>query len=335
MPEPQRLIQLFIATIIGVALIATLASTGFTTGTTAVHADTTSYTTISHSVRGIPSNVDVTATTGNALAFDGNTTIHSNAPQNLTQGSWTVCASPELNTSANQNATYDIFAYQNESLLIQYDAGSWSAYYNNTTHSANATIPAPNPSSGLTQVCSRYNHTSNELTIVREQTYSSPQPLTPGITPRNVSLNWTGRIDEIKTHNTAVANQTINEYADDPIRPQPGTNRSSRFMLDEGQGSTTNVYFADTDATITNPAWTSGIPAAVIPEDPLLGPRNYVLQSSPFSIRLASGGYLEGAPVVYVSWNGNPLGIDWMEIIAALLFTLIIATIANELNDHL
>lgn len=245
------------------------------------------------------------ATLGNALFFDGNDTVTAPEPSNITNGSWTICSTVQLGDDTNLNATYDIVAYDNESILLQYDAGEWAAYYNNGTHDGMASIDAPTPrgtSGGLlssgdpfTSVCGRYDATENELVIARDDTFSNPVALTASTTGRNVSWEWVGRQDEVRLFNRSTANSTITSYAADPIRPQPNTDRVARFMFDEGEGTTTIVYFAGVTASIDGAEWTDGVNAPDLSKG-----IDYELADEPLRIKVLSGGYLDGAPVVWV-----------------------------------
>ncbi len=240
------------------------------------------------------------ATLENALLFDGEGShVSAGAPENISDGSWTVCAAVELGSDANLDATYDVLAYDNTSILIQYDAGNWSTYHDNGTHTARATIEAPNPrgtsADPFTAVCGRYNATANDLVVSRDDTISSAISLTTANTSLNTSWEWIGRQDEVRLFNTSVSNSTIEAYADDPIQPLPGNDRAVRFLFDEGEGSTTHGYFANVDASIGGAEWTNGLskPGISIGTD-------YEFDRSPLRIKVLSSGYLDSAPVVFV-----------------------------------
>lgn len=252
----------------------------------------------------------VEATLENAIFFDGNDTVDVSEPGNITNSSWTICSTVQLGHDTNLNATYDVVAYENESILIQYDAGEWAAYYDNGTHDGRAVIDAPSPrgtsggllSSGdpLTSICGRYNDSSNELVVTRDGSVSSPVALTSSTAVRNVSWQWVGSQDEVRIFNRSTTNATITSYADDPIRPQPNTDRVARFMFDEGDGSTTTVYFADVTASIGGAEWAEGVTAPGLSEG-----TDYELADTPLRVKVLSGGYLEGAPAIWVIRPGG------------------------------
>lgn len=338
----QRLLTLSIQAVVVIVVIAIVAgaitAAGFTEGSASVNATTDHATTLDGDVSEVPSSVTVRATTEYALAFDGNHSVDASTPVNATNGSWTACATVELGDSADTAATYDVLAYANETMLLQYDAGQWSVYYSNGTHDGLATVDAPTPSDGLTPICARYNASANELRIVREQSYSAPVALTSTAAARNVSWQWIGRQDEVRWFGNAVTNATINEYADDPVRPQPDEQRLARFMFDEGGGDTTTVYFADTTVSVAGLSWAGGVTnprkwlglASAIDEGD-----DYVLTEDPFGIRLVARGYLDGAPVVHVSWADRTLAGFLLGFIPVLLGLLVIVVVANEVRTML
>lgn len=340
--DPGRLLNLSIQGVIAIVALAIvvsgLAASGFTDGSATVNATTDSNTTLDSRISEVPSSVTVRATTGQALAFDGNHTVDSSVPRNVTNGSWTICTTAELAADANEKATYNLVAYDNETVLLQYDAGSWLVYYDNGTHDGEASIDAPAPKNGLTPICGRYNETADQLYVVRAGTFSNPSALTSATTPLNVSWTWVGRQDEVRVFSNAVSNTTINEYSTDPIRPQPTEQRLARFMFDEGSGSTTTIYFADATADVSGLTWTDGVGnprkwlglASAIEEGD-----DYVLTADPFSIRLVDGGYLDGAPVVHVSWSDTTLVGLLVGFIPVLLGTLVVVVLANEVRSML
>lgn len=314
-------------------------------GSTSINATTTGYTPVDAALRDVPNHVTVEATTGYGLSFSGDQALSASLPSNLTNNSWTVCAAVELNDTSNQNGTYDVVAYDNASILLQFDDGQWSVYANNGSADGKATIAAPDPTTtttgggyfswlfpskaaSLRRVCGRYDAASNELVVARDGNVSAAVPLTASTTTRNVSVNWTGREDEIRVFGSAVSNATLAEYSDDPVQPLPGTNRIARLMLDEGSGTTTKVYFATQTIPIGNASWADGAqrPSLSLGTD-------YQLHNTPFSLRVLPGGYLEGAPVEYVSWTGGGNIPSWFRAgIGPLLFVGLVYAISEGIE---
>lgn len=242
----------------------------------------------------VPGRVSVSATTETALYFDGTDYVESDAHDTLTGSPWTVCAAAELDSDANLANTYDVAAVENESIMLQYDAGSWLAYYNNSTADGKATIDAPSPH-GMTFVCGRWNGT--QLQIYRNGTAGSPSTLSATTTSRNVSTEWYGRLDEVRVYNSSLTASQVQSYADHPILPVQGVTPDGRYMFDEGSGGTTHVYFADTTANVVGASWVDGLR-----DESYTRGVEYELRGEPFSIKVIQGSRLDGAPVLYVEY---------------------------------
>jgi len=289
MEEPRNILKVVIPVIVAVLLLPLFA--GFSFGGTATFDPYQGTQEVSDKLVGEPQQLDVEATTGKALRFDGDDHVDIQS-QNFSQGSWTVVSAVRLHPDTNRNDTYDVYAWGNGSLLLQYDAGQWSVYYENATGAdAKATIDAPSPSDGLTTVGARYNETENELVVVHDGTVSDPVALDNDTTSRNLSRPWNGTIDEVRGFDAAVNNSTLDTYADDPIAPLPNTNRSSRYMFDEGEGGTTKAYFIGGDVDIDGATWTDGVPKPGLSEG-----TDYEIKTSPLRLVIPAGSYLIGAP---------------------------------------
>jgi hypothetical protein len=328
--------------IIGVVIIGILIDVGavVSSGEQSIEYPDGSFTVLDSRVDDIPGSVSVRATTERALAFDGESYVESSEPKNLSD-SWTVCATGELDSDANEDATYTLVAYDNETILLEYDAGQWSAYYDNGTHDGKATVDIEESGGlfgddGLTPVCGRFNESTGNVSV-HSLDGDASAPLTASTTSRNVSWGWEGTIDEARTFNDSLSDETIDEYIDDPVQPLPGTNRTARFMFDEGEGSSTRVYFANVDATVVGATWTGGVPnpskwlglASAIEEGD-----DYELAEEPFSIRVVESGYLDGAPVIHVSWGGaGDFPFNLMGLLTLFMGLIILVTIANRVMD--
>jgi len=101
---------------------------------------------------------------------------------------------------------------------------------------------------------------------------------------RNVSATFSGVADEIRWSNSSVNNSTLEDYSDNPTIPFDGSDRVARFMFEEGEGSTTAVYFAGTEADIVGASWTSGVEGRTLQQG-----SDYEWAENPWSIKLLSG----------------------------------------------
>jgi len=256
---------------------------------------------LSHDGDEEPDQWGVSPTTGNAVLLSGEDSyVSAELQENVSTGPWTMCSWARLDDDANLDATMDVAAADNGSILIQYDAGEWLAYGDNGTHDAVATAPASSPTTPTT-VCGRSNGTAVELFVDGDQKAASN--LSTNTSSRNVSVSWDGAIDETRVSNSSVATGTISTYADKPTIPFNNTDRVGRFMLDEGSGSTSTVYFSPTDATLVNAKWTSGVPRRTLESG-----SDYRIDWSTWEITALAGGDIDGAPIVYV-YYANGVGV--------------------------
>lgn len=279
------------AVVLNAIAVITLSS-----GFAAVEADTGSSTTIDGAVNEIPFDVTVKASNEQSVDLSGAGAVTANV-SDFSTGDWSACASPQLASDAPPDGAYNVLAYQNASVLVQYDAGEWRAIYDNGTQSADATVPAPSPADGWTHVCARHDASAGELTL-NAAGNSSTVNLTTTTAVRNVSESWTGRLDEVRIWNRTLSSSEVNAYETDTVLPITG-DRVARFQFDEGSGTNTQVYFAGDTADIGSASWAQGLAADEAPESA------YGLSGDPFSVTLASGGILDGAPVVYVDYSSR------------------------------
>lgn len=267
----------------------------------------------------VPSWVDVSATRGNAVAFSAwNGYVET---PTLGNGSITVCSAGKLASDANTKATYTLYADDNATTLLQYDAGHWMFYHANVSGSlsAKATVAAPNPSATLRPVCGRYNAANETVSVSRGTTVSAPVQMDSDTERRNTSYDWYGSIDETRTFGEAIPNATLTAYGNDPIQPLEDWNRTGRLMYDEGSGTTTNIYWSSQDATIVNGTWTDGLDDVALDKGD-----DYRLYDRPFQILFPPSGYLDGAPVVYLTWLATPMGINFVSLLMSLVGILIV-----------
>jgi len=310
--DVEKAAEYTIVAIVAVLLMALLASISLG-GSASVDPVTDSNVTV-ESRPDVPGSVDVSATREYAASFpDEGGYVDTPAVGN---GSLTVCGSAELASDANTAATYTVWAGKNGTRALHYDSGVWLWYVANETTgtSETVTLPAPSPSDALTQVCGRYNASAQTVTMSREESVSATLALTSETEDRNVSREWYGRIDEVRRFGGAVDDATLTAYGDDPIQPLPSAPRDGRLLFDEGSGSTSHVYFDGSDATLVNVGWTAGLSDVSLDRG-----TDYELHGSPFSLRVLSGGYLEGAPVVFVDWALVGLGSMIIEFVGVLL----------------
>lgn len=348
----STIIEVTIAVVVVAAILPSVISLGAPIGADAVHPDTTTFTKIADFSQQ-PGTVEVASTKRNALYFNETDSVEASGPVNLSNSSWAVMASAQLADAdvAPDNLTYNLYAYDNESILLQLDHGDWVAYYDNGTHSALARVDAPAPrdktgvlssDTAFTRVIATYNQTTETLTLSRAGEAWDTDSMDNATEARNLSIGWIGAIDEVRTFDSAVDNATITAYGDDPIQPFPDAERSSRLMFDEGSGTETAVYVDGSVATIQGAQWTEGIDGPAtggffdsLTSTTLSEGDDFLLDSNPFSMRLVEGGYLEGAPVVFVQWHWNSLSLDIIGFIPVFAMLLVLVTLANRVQEYL
>lgn len=247
-----------------------------------------------------PAGFSVEPTTGNAVAFSGDGYVEHDAPDNWSNSSLGVCltAYAGADNEINTNATYSAFAAENASLLIEYHAGDWRAIKFANNNSSVVSTPATEFSE--TQLCVDWNETSETLTLFENGSEADNATLTTTEPTRQVSNDWLGWLDEVRLMG-GVNSSVADTYANDPVNPLTSVDHDARLMFDEGRGDDTRVFYADQQtATIVNGGWTSGVSGPVLEEDV-----DYVVNVDPLTLRAVEGGYLDGAPIVYVSWTGG------------------------------
>ncbi len=319
-------LRLAVGIILGVVVISILASLGAGFyGDAELNADAGETVTLDTSITHMPSSVEVEATEENAIRLQGGDGHVEATLGNFTAADWTVCVSAEQLTE--DVATYDLVAYDNESLLIQRDRDDWAVYYDNGTADGMASIDA----SGFDSFCSRYDG-DGELSIYDGSQYDS-DTLTNATTARNVSFTFDGRLDEIRVFNASKDNSTVESYADDPVAPIKN-DRVARLMFNEGEGTETTVYYADTTATLIDTGWTDGKPGPELVEEQTvqLAQPDYALEADPFRITILEGGYLDGSPVQFVAWDSLPVRIDFISYMIIFIGLTVIVTIWRNMD---
>lgn len=327
--DASGILKMLIGVLVVVVLLPSFIGIGTPTGSASFDPVVGQNNTLDNTVDDIPGKINVRATKENALLFDGSSSVSTNAAQNMTDGSWSVCSSAQLADTASPNETYTVFAHDNASVLILYDAGQWTASYDNGTADARATIDAPSPKDGYTAVCARYDASTEELVVARDGTVSAPDTMDTITNVRNATWDWNGKLDEIRVWDEAVSNSTITAYSDDPVQPLNSTSQIARFMFDEGKGSSTTVHYSASDATVHGAQWSEGV------EGPnLKRGTDYEVYGDPLTVKVVSGSYLEGAPVAFATW-GSLLPFDVIGIMAMLFALLLLATMSREIQDML
>jgi len=263
------------------------------------------------------------ATRGNAIYLDGSNNIAgTSGTNNLTEGNFSLAAAPAPNVDASNihDVNRTIASVDNGSAVLYYNGSDYVGYYDNG--SANATVAlAANATGEFDPLAltanethiSLYNESANETAALDTASDETP-----------ILFDWVGRLDELRTFNSTLNDTDAETYTDDPIQSLPATNRTARYMFDEGSGGSTFVYHANESADIDGATFTDGVE----------GPgqdrgSDFTLSDGPPRVVVESGGYLDGAPVVYVRSAGGAFSsiLTILEGVGSAAISLVALTI--------
>ena len=247
-------------------------------------------------------DVEVLATTGEGLYIDGDGHVDAPAGGQVTDGHWSVTATGWLDYDANQNATYTVTGAESAEVLVQYHQGQWSAiYYDDSGDSAQALVDATDPNE-LTTLVVTWDDTAEELTLSVDDDRTDTATLTADTPDRSVANDWHGILDEVRYIDRALSGSETSTYHDDPINPLASADHNLRLMFDEGEGDTTRAFYAgdSVDAQLVNADWKPGV------DDPgLVEGTDFTISTDPLTVSIVEGGYLDGAPIVYISTGAS------------------------------
>jgi hypothetical protein len=282
-------------------------------------------------IKGRPGNLDVAATRERAVQLDGQGYVE--APEPALNDSWTACSVGSLTEGVNQQAHYTLLAIDNETATLRFADGNWTARYIPANGSETAASAAASSPTDLTAVCGRYNNATGTLDLVVDGTVAASSADGQVDQTRQPSVAWDGTIDETRVWGRALSDSNLTAYADDPIVALPGTNRQLRVMFDEDLGRETRAHNINGRAGLVGTAAIGG-PAVSRPgisEGADWEARN----EGTFEIRAVNGGYLDGAPIVFITGGIGPFGsvIDILfNIGPAALSLLVVAVLVMAAN---
>lgn len=278
-----------------------------------------------------PDNLDVAATREQAVQLDGEGYVE--APEPALNDSWTVCSVGALTEGVNQQAHYTLLAIDNETVTLRFADGNWTARYIQNDGPETAASAAASSPTNLTAVCGRYNNATATLDLVIDGTIAASSANGQVDQTRQPSVAWNGTVDETRVWGRALSDSNLTAYADDPITALPGTDRQLRVMYDEDLGGETRAYNTNGRAGLVGAAAIGdpGVPRPGVSEGADWEAQN----EGTFEIRAVDGGYLDGAPIVFVSWPGGPFGSiinTLFNVGPAALSLLIVAVLVAAAN---
>lgn len=153
----------------------------------------------------------------------------------------------------------------------------------------------------------------------------------------NTTQNWDGRVEELRTFNSALNASVRSSLFSDGVAAQPGTNRTARAMFDQPNKDTQLLFFTSASLTTSNVSYSAGlIGNELVPGSNLLSQSDYGWRTEGPQISPLEGGRLEYAPVAYVDYDKKTAGNlnsfirqteSIVSMIALLLFVVLAVTV--------
>lgn len=259
---------------------------------------------------------------GNAVYLKGTNDSYVQSDNSFTLASddtWTVSTQARVANAAKN--TYMTAVSANGRVMIQYDGSNdrWSVYYfdDGSADSYRANVSAPNQPGNFSLVTATHNGT--HLTVWRNTTKGDVVNTSTDGDIASVgvsSQNWVGTIEETRTFDDSWNASLQSQLNTSPIDPIVA-NRTARLMYDRGSGSTVLLFWAPTDATLSNGTWVDGLPGETMDRksgsfDPV-GKNDYRWKNDGPEILVVEGGRLEDAPVAWVDYTKKELSTTWSE----------------------
>lgn len=272
----------------------------------------------------VPEGFEVVATQEYAVQIDGDGYVAGDEPDGWADGNWSACLVANANADEiNEQATYNLLSYDNATILLEYHSGEWRAIHYVGDESATVTADATDTTE--TPICTAWDGVDESLSIYVDGTLEDSSPADADDPDRQVANDWIGWIDEVRLVNATIGESTASTYAEDPVDPLE-VDHDARLMFNEGEGDETTAYYQGATWAVVNAEWVDGVEG---PE--LLEGTDYAVETNPLELQLLESGYLDGAPVGFASWDGNPfgnLGVGLIGMMATVLSVLAIAILA-------
>lgn len=240
---------------------------------------------------------DVAPGTGTAAGFFADGYLDVPPPDAATRADgWAVAATVEPLTVDPAN-TYVVYAEANATILVTYDAGNYSAWYETPSRDT-AAVTAP-ASGGQQAVGVEYRNATSELRLYVDGTLVDTDTADATVAPRQPAYAWDGTIDEFRRWAAPVGDATHAAYASDPVQVLNSSTATHRAMFNTDDPD--EVYYANGSGSLVGD---TEIVDGVQPPELAQG-TDYEIATDPIRIRATSGGYLDGAPVVFVFASGG------------------------------
>lgn len=250
-----------------------------------------------------PADLTVSLSDEREAVFGSNVSyIEDPTPDRVWQDDWAVATTVREPTDAaiNPQAYYSLYAGDNETVHVLYENGTWTARYNRGGQSAVAQTPVSQDPIEHTPIVATWDDAAGELTLYVGGEQRDTAALTDEKVPRGAAISWHGGIDEVRTYNATLDEAAASAYAAEPVQPIQPADAEARLMFNEDEE--TFVYYSGGDAEIVGDVgFGAGVAQPTLQEG-----TDYELTSSPTEFRAVEGGFVDGAPVVFLSWSDGP-----------------------------
>jgi len=248
--------------------------------------------------------LEVSLSTETAVYLGGNSYVDDPTDESVFgNGSWTVAATAEPIESDgfNPDATYTVYAADNETVKVLYESGNWTARYE--TPAGDTAFVTGNAELTRTPIVAQYNSTADELALYVDGQLVDTDTPDGGINSQDVNFAWIGSIDEVRVVNATIGTGGASDYAAAPTAPLATSNTVAHAPFNDGREDT--VYYANGSASFVgdNVRFSDGVADPAIEQG-----TDYQLSTSPVVISALDGGVLDGAPIVFVEYGGGALG---------------------------
>lgn len=322
-----------VAAIVGLMILSSVAGVavemGSSSGEVSYDPVTGEEEVIDENIEDRPALLEISLTTGSGVELSGeNSYVDLNSSGAFDNGSWTVMAAGELDEEANQAGTYSLLAHDSENVTIAFSGGEWVAWYiDENGDSARVSLPAEEPTE-FSAIALAHNDTANTIQLTVDGQTSSEQALDEESIERPLQWNWPGVVDEYRFF-PGLVDQAERERLTETPTAGTNENQTARYMLDEGEGTTSKAYYSDAKAELVNADWGDGL------DDPGLEENvDYSVTVNPLAVTTLADGLADGSPVLYVEWDDG-LGatlqsmIDGIGSALSLVAILLIVLVAG------
>lgn len=215
--------------------------------------------------------------------------------------SWTVSAWGYVESGQGSDNMSLVSADGRVIITFNGTAGNWSAWYyddgSRNSHIVNVSTSG-NETGNYTNVMAWAN--GSHFSIFRNNTQGDVVNLsTESIVDAPVeATNWAGRIDEVRTFDDALDSSQRSSLVNSAAEELPGPNVTARAMFDQPNASQQLLFYTSADLEQSNVTFSQGIPEDIQTEG-----TDYEWDHVGPDVRAISGGDLDGAPVVYATYD--------------------------------